>query len=120
MSARLHAIVNLAMNFLLWLGVWVSIFLNYFAFRVIFTQDYQVGLKTLTHLMKYEDVLGEVYTSFYNFQEFACNSSHDDGILTVCSNLTNFTVAGIIYLLIAYVLIITLILTQANLLMLVL
>jgi hypothetical protein len=47
--------------------------------------------------MKYEDVHGTVYANFSDFSIFACNVSQNIGILAICSNLDNFSIAGVIY-----------------------
>jgi hypothetical protein len=59
--------------------------------------DYEVGLFALRHRLAFDDVAGKVSISFPDFDSVACGRSHDPGIYTVCSNLTNFYWAGVIY-----------------------
>lgn len=118
LSIEAHATLSLLLNGLFLALAAASCFCDYFSFLVRLRQDYQVGLVTITHRLRFEDVEGKVYTSFPNFHAFACSSSHDPGILTICGNLLNFRIAGSFYLLLVLPLLLSLLFCCLNLLML--
>ncbi|CAG9329555.1 unnamed protein product [Blepharisma stoltei] len=111
-SVVTQASINLCLNSVLFALISLSLFQNFFSFL-----DFRIGLKTITHLLQYEDVRGNVYTTFYNFESFACGKSEIDGIRTVCGNIINFEVAGIIYLIGAVLLLFSIGICILNLLM---
>lgn len=118
LSIEAHATISLLLNGLFLALATASCFCDYFSFLVRLMQDYRVGLVTITHKLRFEDVEGDVYTSFPNFHSFACSSSHDTGILTICSNLLNFQIAGSFYLLLVLPLLLSILFCCLNLLML--
>ena len=118
LSIEAHTTISLILNSLFLGLAATSCFCDYFAFLVVSRQDYKVGLVTITHTLRYEDVQGDVYTSFPNFHSFACSTSHDPGIRTICSNLLNFRIAGLFYLLLVIPLLFSILFCCVNLLML--
>ena len=110
-----HASINLCLNLVFLASIVVSLFSNYFNFL-----NFKIGLHTITHTLKYEDVVGEVYTSFSNFDSFACLQSRDAAIQVVCDNLQNFRVAGWVYTATCVYLIVSISVCLLNLLMLLL
>lgn len=111
-SVIAQASINLGLNVLLFMLITLSLYQNFFSFL-----DFKIGLRTITHLLQYEDVVGDVYTSFYNFEGFACEQSEIQGIRVVCGNITNFEVAGIIYFTGGILLLCSIVICILNLLM---
>jgi chromosome segregation ATPase len=92
-SDRGQLSINLLFN-LAFLGcICASYFLDYFSFL-----EYRIGLDTVNYSIQFHDVIGRAYTSLLEFEGFACSSSTDDGVLTLCSNLFNFKTAGALYM----------------------
>ena len=114
MFIKLQASVNLSLNLVVFALILSTFLFNYFTFM-----NYSVGLFTITHPIKYEDVAEvKVFTWFSNFKELACEHSTDPGIQTVCSNITNFQVAGLLYFLLSLLAIGSIFSSCMNLLML--
>lgn len=58
--------------------------------------SYTISLSGVSNYVDYEDVKGTVFSSFSNFESFACRKSRNEGILTVCGNIFNFELAGLV------------------------
>jgi hypothetical protein len=68
--------------------------------------------------MKFEDVSGTVFTTYPDFTNFACESNTENsGILTICSNISYFQIAGLVYLILATILLLCIIFSMLNLIM---
>ena len=111
-SLRAHASVNLVLNCAFAVCLVATLFQDFFAFL-----DYKVAPLTITHRLVFEDVTGEVYSTFAGFDSFACPFSRDPGIVTVCSNILNFQWAGYIFVALSLFLLISVTLCIINLVM---
>ena len=60
LSIEAHATLSLLLNGLFLALAAASCFCDYFSFLVRLRQDYQVGLVTITHRLRFEDVEGKV------------------------------------------------------------
>ena len=69
----------------------ICIYSNFLSFGT-----YKITLQGVINNVGYEDVRGDVYTSFSTFETFACRKSRNDGILTVCGNILNFETSGMV------------------------
>lgn len=111
-SLRAHASVNLVLNCAFAVCLVATLFQDFFAFL-----DYKVAPLTITHRLVFEDVTGEVYSTFSGFDSFACPFSRDPGIVTVCSNILNFQWAGYVFVTLSLFLLVSVTLCIINLVM---
>ncbi|OMJ86526.1 hypothetical protein SteCoe_11942 [Stentor coeruleus] len=65
-------------------------------------ETYTTTLWGIKNYIAYEDVKGNVYSSFSDFESFACRKSRNEGILTVCGNILNFQISGILFQIASY------------------
>lgn len=72
----------------------LSCFADFLSFK-----GFSVKMLGISHYLHYEDVSGDVFTTFSAFQSFACIKSRDEGVLTVCGSLIAFEISGILMLL---------------------
>lgn len=66
-------------------------------------ETYTITLWGINNYIAYEDVKGNVYASFSDFESFACRKSRNEGILTVCGNILNFQISGILFQIASYI-----------------
>jgi hypothetical protein len=120
LSIRAHAAINLALNLVVLSCVLAGLGVDYFEFSVRPTQDYKVGVWTLSYIVQLKDVSGRLYTSFANFDAFACERSKDQDILALCDSLLHLRVAGAVFTGLSLALVGGLLVSCLNLLMLLL
>jgi chromosome segregation ATPase len=94
--------------------------LDYFEYSVSATQNYKIGVWSLSYDTQVKDVSGRLYTSFANFNAFACGKSYDEDIEAICDSLLHIEVAGVVFIALSVVLIAGLLMSSLNLFMLVL
>jgi chromosome segregation ATPase len=94
--------------------------LDYFEFSVRATQNYKIGVWSLSYDTQVEDVSGRLYTSFANFSAFACGKSQNVDIDAICDSLLYIEVGGGVFIGLCVVLIAGLLMSSLNLFMLVL
>ncbi|CAG9320667.1 unnamed protein product [Blepharisma stoltei] len=111
MDLKIHAILNLCLNFCFFSLSLISLFLNYFSIS-----SYNIGLYTISYTLTYEDIEDlSVYTHFENFKNKACQATQDEDVQFICSNIQNIETAGILYFLLTMMSLISLFLTLMNL-----
>jgi chromosome segregation ATPase len=114
---KLHCCINLGLNVLFAALVTASLFSDFFQFKVSFTQEFKVGLTTLTHQLPYQDLVITAFTYFSSYRAVACVRDGDEDYEVVCSHIAHFQAAGVLFIICSAVLLILLLTNIASLFM---
>ena len=87
-----HLASNLIANCIFFVLCLCTLFADYFQF-----DTFTVQLNGLRHELRYEDVFITSWTSFSDFNAYACTYSNNSKVRTACSNISYFQAAGFLY-----------------------